>query len=37
MDFGQPNTTTEDREIIGRVQYYRDMCPMRSHVLDPMK
>ena len=36
MDLGQPSTTTESRVIIGMVQYYRDMWPRWSHVLDPL-
>ena len=36
MYLGQPSTTTEARALIGMVQYYRDMCPRRSHVLAPL-
>ena len=36
MDIGQPATTTEARALKGMVQYYRDMRPRRSHVLDPL-
>ena len=36
MDIGQPATTTEARALISMVQYYRDMCPRQSHVLDPL-
>ena len=37
MDLRQPTTTTEARALIGVIQYYRDMCPRRSHVLDTLK
>ena len=37
MDLGRPTTATETRALIGMVQYYRDMCPRLSHVLDPLK
>ena len=33
MYIGLPSTTTKYRALIGMVQYYRDMWPMRSHVL----
>ena len=36
MDLGRPATTTEARELIGTVQYYRDMWTRRSHVLSPL-
>ena len=36
MDIGQPTTTTEARVLTGMVQYYRDMCTRRSHVVDPL-
>ena len=36
VDIGQPATTTEAQALIGMVQYYRDMCTGRSHVLDPL-
>ena len=32
----RPTTTTEARSIIGMVQYYGDMCPIRSHTLAPL-
>ena len=31
----QPKTVTEDRQLIGMVQYYRDLWPRRSHILEP--
>ena len=36
MDIRRPATTTEAQAPIGMVQYYRDMCPMRSHILAPL-
>ena len=36
MDIRRPTTTTEVRSLIDMVQYYRDMCPRRSHVLDTL-
>ena len=36
MYLRQPSTNTEARVLIGMVQYYRDMCPNRSHILSPM-
>ena len=36
MDPGRPKTTTEARVLINMVQYYRDMWPMRSHILAPL-
>ena len=36
MYLGQPATTTETQELIGMVQYYRDMWPRRSHILAPL-
>ena len=36
MNLGRPATTTEARAFIGMIQYYRDMCPRRSHILDPL-
>ena len=36
MDLGIPSTITEARELIFMVQYYRDMCPRRSHILAPL-
>ena len=36
MDIGQPTTMTEVRTLIGMVQYYRDMWPRRSDILDPL-
>ena len=37
MGIGRPTTTSEARELIGMVQYYRNMYPRRSHVLVPLK
>ena len=36
MVLGRKPTTTKARALIGMVQYYIDMCPRRSHVLDPL-
>ena len=36
MDIGRPDTTTEAQELIGMVQYYRDMWPRRSRILAPL-
>ena len=37
MDLRQLNTTTEMQICIEMVQYYRDMCTRRSHVLAPLE
>ena len=37
MDLRQPTTMTEARALIGVFQYYRDICPRRSHVSDTLK
>ena len=37
MDLFWPTTTIEARALIDLVQYYRDMWPIRSHVLYPPK
>ena len=31
----RPKTVTEMRRLIGMVQYYRDLWPRRSHILEP--
>ena len=31
----RPTTVTEVRRLIGMVQYYRDLWPKRSHILEP--
>ena len=31
----RPTTVTEVRRLIGMVQYYRDLWPRRSHILQP--
>ena len=36
MDLGRTATTTEAQALICMVHYYRDMCPRRSHILDPL-
>ena len=36
MYIGLPTTATEELVLTGMVQYYRDMWPRRSHILDPM-
>ena len=36
MDIGRPSTTTEARAIIYMVQYYMDMWPRQSHILDSL-
>ena len=36
MGIGRPTTTTEAKAFIGMVQYYRYMCPKRSHILAPL-
>ena len=36
MNIRKPDTTTESRLIIGMLQYYRDIWPRQSHVLDPL-
>ena len=33
MEIGRPTTTTEAWDLIGMVQYYRDMSPRRSFIL----
>ena len=35
MDISRTSTTTESLAIIGMVQYYRDIWPIRSHILAP--
>ena len=37
MDLEQTSTTTEARDIIGTVQYYRDMWPRQYHILAPLE
>ena len=37
MDLKRPITTTEARALVFVVQYYRDVCPRRSHILVPLK
>ena len=36
MDLRRPSTTTEERAIIGMVQYCRDMWTRQSHILAPL-
>ena len=36
MDLRQPTNISEAQELIGMVQYYRDMWNKRSHALAPM-
>ena len=36
MDIGRPTTKTEAIALIGMVQYYRDMLPLRSNILTPL-
>ena len=36
MDLGRSTTTTKVRALIVMVQYYRDIWPRHSHVLDPL-
>ena len=36
MDLGRPTTTAEEQAFIGMIQYYSNMWPMRSNVLDPL-
>ena len=36
IDLSRTSTTTKVRSLIGMVHYYRNMCPKRSHVLDPL-
>ena len=31
----RPSTVTEVRSFIGMIQYYRDLWPKRSHMLQP--
>ena len=31
----RPTTVTEVRRFIGMIQYYRDLWPKRSHILQP--
>jgi hypothetical protein len=31
----RPKTVTEVRRLIGMVQYYRELWPRRSHILEP--
>ncbi len=35
MSMQRPTTVTEVRRLIGMVQYYRDLWPKRSHILEP--
>ena len=35
-NLGLPDTTIEAQALIGMFHYYRDMCPMRSHILAPL-
>ena len=36
MDIARPTTMTEARALLSMVQYYRYMCPRRSHILAPL-
>ena len=37
IDIRLRTTTAEARELIGMVQYYRDIWPSQSHILAPLK
>ena len=36
MNLRRPTTTTAAQPLIGMVQYYKNMWPRRSHLLDPL-
>ena len=36
VDLGRPTTITEALELVGMIQYYRDVCIRRSHILSSL-
>ena len=36
LNIATPKTTTDVRQLVGMVQYYRDMWTSRSHIMAPL-